>query len=235
LEVHSFAGENEIVSTQDQNMNKSLTTKHPIPTTNRIETNASYALKAVLTLAMVYAFVQGNHFITFSAIMALIASSSPALISRHWRLVLPVELDLILTCFIAMHLIFGEIGGFYLKYWWFDLLLHKFSGIVLGYVGFMWGYMLFYTNKIQAQPWFILVFTVSLAMAGAAIWEIFEFSMDNFFGFNMQKSDLQDTMTDMIACLAGSLFFGIFGYVYIKKYKVGLIRNMIIWRDRQHS
>jgi len=36
--------------------------------------------------------------------------------------------------------------------------------------------------QCQGNPWFILIFTVSIAMAAGAGWEIFEFSMDQLFG-----------------------------------------------------
>jgi hypothetical protein len=198
---------------------------------DRTEVIASYGLKAVLVVGAAYALILRDYFMIFSAFIAVIGSMIPAILHRQWRIVLPVELDLILTAFIAVHFILGELGAFYLKFWWFDLLLHDLGGFVIGIVGFVWSYMLFYTNKIKAHPWFIFVFTISLAMAAGAVWEIFEFSMDQLFGFNMQKSGLKDTMGDLIVCVVGSVFAGLLGYFYLKHDQGGLIRRLIVrWR-----
>ena len=209
--------------------------KVSFPQTSRTEVAVSYALKATLVAGAVYALILRDYFMIFSAIIAVIGSMIPAILYRQWRFVLPIELDLILTGFISAHFILGELGEFYVKYWWFDLFLHDFSGFVIGIVGFVWSYMLFYTNKIKANPWFILVFTISLAMAAGAVWEIFEFSMDQLFEFNMQKSGLKDTMGDLIVCIVGSVFSGILGYFYLKYHKDGLIHRLIMCCKREDT
>lgn len=181
----------------------------PLLPASSTEVAISYFMKVVILAAAVYALILRDYFMIFSALVAIIGSLVPAILYRHWRIVLPIELDLILTGFVGVHFIFGELHDFYLKYWWFDLLLHDFSGFIIGIVGFVWSYVLLYTNRIKANPWFVVVFTISLAMAAGAVWEIFEFSMDQLFGFNMQKSGLRDTMGDLIVCAAGSIFASI--------------------------
>lgn len=201
--------------------------KFPLLQASRTEVAVSYVMKGILMVGAVYALILRDYFIIFSAVVAVIGSMIPTILYRQWRIILPIELDLILTGFIGAHFILGELGAFYLKYWWFDLFLHDLSGFVIGIVGFVWSYMLLYTNKIKASPWFILVFTVSLAMAAGAGWEIFEFSMDQVFGFNMQKSGLKDTMGDLIVCTVGSVFAGILGYFYLRNNKSGFVRRLI--------
>lgn len=203
---------------------------------DRIEAMISYGLKIILIASVVYGFSLRDYFIMFSAVVAVIGSLVPLILARQWRIILPLELELAFTAFIAAHYILGELGGFYEKYWWFDLLLHDFTGFVVGMVGFVWAYMLFCTNRIKAQPWFIFVFTVSLAMAVAGVWEIFEFSMDQLFGFNMQKSGLPDTMGDLIASLIGSILVGLPGYFYLKKSQGGgFIRHYVQKRHGMRS
>jgi len=40
--------------------------------------------------------------------------------------------------------------------------------------------------------------------------------MDWFFGFNMQKSGLIDTMTDLLVNIAGAVLAALIGYTYVK-------------------
>ena len=55
-----------------------------------------------------------------------------------------------------------------------------------------------------------------------------EYAMDHIFGFNMQKSGLDDTMQDLIVDLAASLVVGALGYLYLKTHRDGLIRRVLL-------
>lgn len=47
------------------------------------------------------------------------------------------------------------------------------------------------------------------------MWEIFEFAMDSFFGLNLQKSGLVDTMWDLIVDTLGAGLIAWLGYLWI--------------------
>ena len=72
------------------------------------------------------------------------------------------------------------------------------------------------------KPGFVAFFAFLFAIGVGAIWEIFEFSMDQLFGLNMQKamlgdpSGLTDTMWDMIVVVFGALSIALLGYGYLK-------------------
>ena len=207
-------------------MNETANGNYQLTQSGKVQVAASYILKSLIVGGAIYAFYLRDYFMIFSAVVAVIGLMIPTILHRQWRIVLPLEFELILTFFIAAHFILGELGAFYVKYWWFDLFLHDFSGFIIGIVGFIWAFMLLHTNKVSAKPWFIFVFTFSLAMGAGALWEIFEFSMDQVFGFNMQKSGLVDTMGDLIVCAFGALLAGIVGFLYLKYRKSGFVRRI---------
>jgi hypothetical protein len=60
-------------------------------------------------------------------------------------------------------------------------------------------------------------------MTVGAIWEVFEFTMDLFFGLNMQKSGLDDTMGDLIINAVGGLIASLTGYFYLVRNSAGLL------------
>jgi hypothetical protein len=139
----------------------------------------------------------------------------------------PVEVDLVLTIILYLHYALGEYGGFYVKIWWWDLFLHTGNSIVLGMIGFIMAYTLLITSKVQAKPFFISFFALSFAVFMGVIWEIFEFIMDSFFGFTMQKSGLMDTMTDLMVDVFGAMIVSFFGFFYIKKPTHGIFGKII--------
>ena len=83
--------------------------------------------------------------------------------------------------------------------------------------------MLFEGDRFAAPPSAIALITFCVAMTVGAIWEIFEFFMDQTFGLNMQKSGLPDTMGDLIVDAIGGLIASLTGYFYLRRNAAGLL------------
>jgi uncharacterized membrane protein YjdF len=150
------------------------------------------------------------------ATFALLLTFLPSLIERNYKIYLPIEFELAVTLFVYSSLFLGEVHQYYTKFWWWDLFLHSFAGLTFGFIGFLIMYVLHYERKVAASPILIALFSFCFAVAIGSIWEIFEFSMDHFLGFNMQKSGLMDTMADMIVNSGGALLTATIGYFYVK-------------------
>jgi uncharacterized membrane protein YjdF len=69
---------------------------------------------------------------------------------------------------------------------------------------------------LDLKPGFVALFAFMFAVGIGAIWEIFEYFMDQVFGLNMQKSGLQDTMWDLIVDVVGAAIIAFLGWGYIK-------------------
>jgi uncharacterized membrane protein YjdF len=69
------------------------------------------------------------------------------------------------------------------------------------------------------RPGFVAFFSFCFALSIGAIWELFEFAMDQLFGMTMQKptlgdpSGLTDTMLDLLVDALGALFVAVTGYI----------------------
>ena len=123
---------------------------------------------------------------------------------------------------------------YYERIWWWDLALHGLSALLIGIIGFLSIYVFYMTQRIRVAPGWIATIAFALAVAVGTIWEIFEFLMDWFFGMNMQKSGLLDTMTDLMINLAGAALAALFGYFYVSD-EDSLIGRRIIraWANRR--
>ena len=119
--------------------------------------------------------------------------------------------------FIYATLFLGELNDFYEMFWWWDVVLHTGSALGFGIIGFTILSILFRQRKISASPLIVAVFAFSLALAIGALWEIFEYAVDQTLGTNMQKNGLQDTMWDLIVDSIGAFIAATAGYFYLKK------------------
>lgn len=185
---------------------------------DRIQLYLSYTLQLILVAQVVYSLLQRSWLTLFLSSGILILTFLPAIIRRNFRVYLPIEIDLATILFIFASLFLGEMRSYYTRFWWWDLVLHTGAGILMGLTGFILVYILNRERKstIQLSPFFVGLFSFSFAMTIGVLWEIFEFAMDQFFGMNMQKSGLLDTMGDLIVNTLGALLISIAGYFYVK-------------------
>jgi hypothetical protein len=133
----------------------------------------------------------------------------------------PISPHFLTTAIVFLYgtLFLGEVFNAYERFWWWDMVFHTGSAVIFGMIGTMAVIMLLKADKMSASPFWVAVFAFSVAVAIGAIWEIYEFAMDQLFGLNMQKSGLVDTMYDLIVDSAGALVGAAAGYLYLSENK----------------
>jgi hypothetical protein len=183
---------------------------------DKIQLSISFILKASLVGAIIGEIVAGRWWLLFLTSLVLISTFIPSLITRNYKIVLPIEFELIITLFIYASMFLGEIQGYYTKFLWWDVVLHTGSGLILGFWGFLVVYVLYSRKKVIMSPVFVAIFSFCFAIAIGTVWEIFEFVIDSTFGLNMQKTGLVDTMWDLILDSCGAIVASVTGYFYVK-------------------
>jgi len=189
---------------------------------------------ATLLYAIFFSIKTGNYITLFTSIATLILTFLPWILHKTYKIKLPTEIELIIVLFIYATLFLGEVQNFYNTFWWWDIFLHTGSAIVFGFIGFTLVYFIADRHEIKTRTWALAVFSFSFAIAIGAVWEIFEFFMDQTFGWNMQKSGLMDTMTDLIVDTLGALISSGIALIYLKTKKT-VIFNDIIQKFRKEK
>ncbi len=185
-----------------------------------------WILRLSLVVASVLAVWLGQGEGYLFAILALVLSFLPELIERQLKVALPVEFDVVIVLFIYLSIFLGANFDAYRRFFWWDALLHTASGVILAYAGFLVFYIMYKKRSIQTSSFFIALNVFSISLAFGAVWEIFEFTVDQLFGFNMQKSGLIDTMWDLIVDAIGALVMAVIAGRYIARGGVGPIRRL---------
>ncbi len=177
----------------------------------------------LLLAGALIALVFAQWSLAFVSLATLVLALVPPMLASRWSLTLPLPFLLATTLFIFASVFLGEALEFYDRFWWWDIALHTFSSIGFGLLGFLFVFMLFDGDRFAAPPSAVALIAFCMAMTIGAIWEIFEFLMDQSFGLNMQKSGLLDTMGDLIINGFGGAVASLTGYLYLKRDSAGFL------------
>ena len=178
----------------------------------------------------------------FQTIMGLLIINLPSFLSKRFMWKIPPMFAACFILFLFGAIFLGEALMFYYRVPNWDNILHFFSSMMLGLLGFSLIDILNGDKKhslVKLSPFFVCLFSISFALLIGVLWEIYEFTFDGLLGMNMQKfavealedgeklvdlvgrEALADTMHDLIIDLAGATIISLAGYVTTKRGKGG--------------
>ncbi|MEX0748579.1 MAG: hypothetical protein WD467_00290 [Candidatus Saccharimonadales bacterium] len=162
----------------------------------------------------------------FVSLMVLAMTYAVSFIERWHKINMPLEIEVYAVLLIYAALFLGEMRGYYDRFWWWDSIMHFTAAIVFGFIGFMIMYAIYHRNKLTASAVLIALFAFTFSMTIGAMWELFEFSLDELFGMTTQPSG-RDTMIDLLLNAIGATITSVVGYFYIKTGSTGLFRRLV--------
>jgi len=205
------------------------------PGENRVHRILVLLLLLLMVVEWIALLLDQRWLSSFLATLVIATLLSPLIFRRKMDVEIPAEFHITAVVFIFASLYLGEIQDFYHRFWWWDKVLHTSAGLLMGIVGFFLVYLLNESKRIglHMTPIFISLFACLFAVAIGTFWEIFEFFMDQLFGFNMQTpmlsdpSGLTDTMWDMIVNAIGALIISSMGWWYLKRKQAFFVKDWI--------
>lgn len=192
-------------------------------------------LQAVM-LAELVVLLRANQWPTALQVMIIMGLTlAPVTLGSRLPVRIPAEFQILAITFVFASLFLGEIQRYYQLVWWWDAGLHASSGLMFGIVGFLLVYALNENERIDVnlRPRFLALFAFVFAIAVGALWEVFEFAMDQAFGLQMQKprlgdpSGLTDTMLDLAFDAIGAVIISTFGWWYMIRDRRSFIEDWI--------
>lgn len=175
-------------------------------------------------------------FVSAQSGMFLIVSFLPTFLKKL-ELDIPDFVYIMFILFCLAHFFCGEILGFFVRFKWWDSVLHTFSGMMIALLSFSLINLLNKSNDgFKLNMGFAILFALSMTIAIGVIWEIIEFVADCWFGTNMQRAyvstlngrgepfvgqkALTDTMKDLILDSIGALIVCITCGIFARKKKI---------------
>ena len=146
-------------------------------------------LRLLVILMMILQIFNRNYENVFLCVLTLVLLLIPSLIQINLKIELPTALEITILVFIFAAEILGEIQSYYIKFPFWDTVLHTINGFLMAAIGFALVDILNRSKKfsIQLSPVFLAIVAFCFSMTIGVIWEFFEYGMDQFFGMDMQK------------------------------------------------
>lgn len=157
---------------------------------------ASFVVFLILGLSVIallfWSLITKNYENSASCVLVLILFTVPSFVERHLHIDIPIPFEIIILVFIYAAQILGEMNSFYIKFPWWDTMLHTINGFLFAAVGFALCDIINQndTIKFKLSPLFLSVVAFCFSMTIGVLWEFFEFGMDKLFLFDMQKDTL---------------------------------------------
>ncbi|OZG68914.1 hypothetical protein [Bifidobacterium eulemuris] len=146
-------------------------------------------LRTLVLATMVLQFLNGNYENVFLCVLTLFLLIVPSFVQVTFKIELPSTLEVIILVFIFAAEILGEISSFYELFPFWDTVLHTINGFLAAAIGFSLVDLLNRreTAKFNLSPLYLSLVAFCFSMTIGVLWEFFEYTMDNLFGWDMQK------------------------------------------------
>lgn len=155
-----------------------------------------FVLRVFVIVTMIAQFFNQNYENVFLCLLTLILFMVPSFIEVNFRIDFPDALEIIILLFIFSAEILGEIRAYYITYPFWDTMLHTVNGFLAAAVGFCLVDLLNRNERfmLKLSPLFTAIVGFCFSMTIGVMWEFFEFGMDTFFGYDMQKDTIINTI-----------------------------------------
>lgn len=162
-----------------------------------------------MAVMLVTSIIEESWFDASVAGAGIISGLIPFFIEKTFKTELDGKMKIAYILFLFASQYLGSIVGLYGNGWW-DTFLHLLSGIFLAFLGFDFFSRLDDDIRTEIPKRFLFVYIVVFSMAGAALWEMYEFTSDVVLNTTMQGNGNDDTMVDIIAGSLGGLLAAFF-------------------------
>jgi len=156
-----------------------------------------FVLRLSVVGMLIAQFFNRNYENVLLCVLTLVLFMLPSAFERRLHIDLPDTLEIIILLFIYAAEILGEISDYYIEFPFWDTMLHTMNGFLCAAIGFALVDILNREEKVflHLSPFFMAVVAFCFSMTIGVLWEFFEFSMDQFLLFDMQKDTVVNTIS----------------------------------------
>ena len=157
-------------------------------------------LRISVILVMIAQIMNRDWHNVMLCVLTLVLFTVPSFIEKNWHIDIPCTLEVIILRFIYSAEISGEIRSYYINIPGWDTVLHTITGFLSAAIGFSLVDIINRNErtKLYLSPLYVAIGAFCFSMTIGVLWEFFEFSMDWFFGLDMQKDTIINTINTVV-------------------------------------
>ena len=166
---------------------------------NKVKFAVYVVLRLIVIASIVISIIRGNWENVFVCCLTLVLFLIPSIIEKSLRVDLPNLLEIIIFLFVFAAEILGELQGFYIKYAFWDTMLHTINGFICAAAGFALVDVLNRNEKIKLSlnPLFMALVAFCFSMTVGVLWEFFEYGADCLLKTDMQKDTVISSISSV--------------------------------------
>ncbi|MCT4796409.1 hypothetical protein [Exiguobacterium alkaliphilum] len=157
-----------------------------------------------MAIILVASVIEEAWFDASVAAAGIVSGLIPFILEKVFKTEFDAKMKVAYILFLFASQYLGSIVGLYSNGWW-DTFLHVLSGVFIAFLGYDFFSRLDDDIRLEMPKRFVFVYIVVFAMAGAALWEMYEFTSDLVLNTTMQGNGNDDTMVDIIAGSLGGI------------------------------
>lgn len=163
---------------------------------NRIAFLVYSGLRILVIGMMILQIFNRNYQNVFLCILTLILMIMPSVVQVTFKVEFPTLLEIIILLFIFAAEVLGEISAFYVRFPYWDTILHTLNGFLCAAIGFSLVEIINGNKKLKFElsPLFMAIVAFCFSMTIGVLWEFFEFGMDMLYQLDMQKDTVVSTI-----------------------------------------
>lgn len=157
-------------------------------------------LRISVILVMIAQIMNRDWHNVMLCVLTLVLFTVPSFIEKNWHIDIPSTMEVIILLFIYSAEISGEIRSYYINIPGWDTVLHTITGFLSAAIGFSLVDIINRNErtKLYLSPLYVAIGAFCFSMTIGVLWEFFEFSMDWFFGLDMQKDTIINTINTVV-------------------------------------
>ena len=157
-------------------------------------------LRLIVIAIAILQVLNGNYENAMLCVLTLILFLLPAFVESTFDVRLPSMLEIIVLLFIFAAEILGELGDYYVRFTFWDTMLHTLNGFLAAAVGLSLIDILNRSERfdLHLSPFFVALISFCFSMTIGVLWEFFEFGMDYFFHTDMQKDTVVTSISSVL-------------------------------------
>ncbi len=160
-----------------------------------------FSLRLLVLLVMIIQIFHRNWEAVFVCLLTLFLFLVPFFIDKKLKIDLPTPLEIVILLFIFAAEILGEIQNFYGIFPYWDMLLHTLNGFLCGAIGFSLVDILNEKKPkkktFKLSPIYVALVAFCFSMTIGVLWEFFEYGVDKFLKYDMQKDKIVNQISSV--------------------------------------